>query len=88
MQHPTLNPGLRVRVAQRIATRDGAWTTEVEGKVVSRDERPTGSWFAHGKNDRLWLHRLRIERDDGELIDLTLDRHSTVTVLESAESSV
>ncbi len=88
MHHPTLNPGLRVRVAQRIAKRDGAWTTEVEGKVVSCDARPTGSWFAHGKNDRLWLHRLRIERDDGELIDLTLDRHSTVTVLQSAESGL
>lgn len=88
MQHRTLIPGLRVRVAQRIATRDGAWTTEVEGKVVSCGDRSTGSWFAQGKNDRLWLHRLRIERDDGELIDLTLDRHSTVTVLQSAESGL
>lgn len=86
MEHTTLTPGLRVRVAQRIATRDGVWTTMIEGKVVSCEPRPTGSWFAHGKDDRLWLNRLRIEGDDGELIDLTLDRNSTVTVLKPAQT--
>ena len=86
MRQPTLKPGMRVRISQRISTRDGVWTTEVEGKVVWFEPRPTGSWFAHGKNDRLWLQRLRIERDDRELIDLTLDRGSTVTVLETSKT--
>ena len=57
------------------------WETEVDGEIVSVRVRPTGSWFAHGKDDRLWLSRLQLRRPDGELIELNLDRHSVVTIL-------
>lgn len=77
---PTLVPGQRVRVVQTVNTRDGPWQTEVEGEVVSCRPEPTGSWFAHGKNDRFWLLRLRLRRDDGELVDLTLDDRSQVSL--------
>lgn len=76
-----LQPSQKVRVRQRIRTRGGPWDTEVEGTVVSCAPQPTGSWFAHGKQDRLWLQRLRLRRSDGEMIDLVLDGDSSVTVL-------
>ncbi|MFQ5423907.1 MAG: hypothetical protein ACE5F9_07995 [Phycisphaerae bacterium] len=82
MTLPPLEPGRRVRVIQHIATRDGEWSTPVEGCVVSCEARPTGSWYAHGKNKRLWLRRLRLEKADGELVDLTLDVSSRVTVID------
>ncbi|MBX3395112.1 MAG: hypothetical protein KF841_07055 [Phycisphaerae bacterium] len=43
--------------------------------------RPTGSWFAHGKGDKLWLTRLRLRRDDGELVDFNLDQDTRITLL-------
>ena len=84
MPDPRLKPSQKVRVVQSIDTREGVWRTEVEGKVISVACRPTGSWFAHGKDDKLWLPRLRIEKEDGELVDLVLDGESVVTILEGA----
>lgn len=66
---------------QEIVSREGRWTTEVEGTVVYCQPRPTGSWFAHGKNDKLWLQRIRLRRDDGELVELSLDERTQVTIL-------
>lgn len=86
MTHGPLEAGDRVRVTQHIATRDGDWITHAEGRVVSREARPTGSWHAHGKNGKLWLERLRIEKDDGELVDLILDDRSEITLLGDEES--
>jgi hypothetical protein len=81
MQSMNFTPSQRVRVRQRIRTRRGPWDTEVEGTVVSCTPEPTGSWYAHGKHDRLWLQRLRLRRSDGEIVDLVLDGDSSVTVL-------
>jgi hypothetical protein len=38
----------------------------------------TGSWFAHGKDDKVWLDRLELRRDDGELVTLNLDQWSMI----------
>ena len=81
MQRPTLEPNQRVRVTQEIVSREGTWTTSLEGTVVYCQSRPTGSWYAHGKNDKLWLQRIRLRRDDGELVELSLDERTQVTVL-------
>ncbi len=54
------------------------WSTAVEGVVESCRPEPTGSWFAHGKADRLWLHRVRLRKDDGELTTLVLGPQSVV----------
>jgi hypothetical protein len=78
---PTLMHGQRIRVIQSIRTREGEWTTDVDGEVVSCGPHPTGSWFAHGKGDKLWLQRVRLRKYDGELVDLTIDEASEVTVL-------
>ena len=76
-----LRPGVRVKVTQQIAARDYTWTADVTGTVVQYEQKQTGSWYAHSKNDRLWLDRLLIRKDDGELTTLNLDAFSHVEVL-------
>ena len=76
-----LRPGVRVRVIQQIPARDYTWTTEVTGTVVDYEQKQTGSWFAHSKNDKLWLDRLLIRKTDGELTTLNLDDYSHVEIL-------
>lgn len=75
-----LKPGARVKITQQLAARDRVWTTEVRGTVVSSGQQPTGSWFAHSKDDRLWLDRLVLRRDDGEITTLNLDDYSHVEI--------
>ncbi len=77
-----LQPGTRVRVVQQIAARHYALPTEVRGTVVRFEQRPTGSWFTHSRNEKLWLDRLVLRKDDGELITLNLD-HLTYVEVES-----
>lgn len=76
---------MRVRVAQSIqggeSTKLARWNTQVEGTIVSCEAEPTASWFAHGKNDQVWLLRLRLRKVDGELTTLNLDDRSVVTIL-------
>jgi hypothetical protein len=72
-------PGVRVRVTQTLPRPLGGLpSTVVEGTVVAYEQQPTGSWYAHGKNDKLWLDRLILRRDDGEVVYLNLDQYSQV----------
>lgn len=80
-----LGPGARVEVVQQIAHRDRVWSQAVRGTVVSYEQKPTGSWYAHAKCDKLWLDRLVIRKDDGELTTLNLDASSAVRILDAAE---
>jgi len=75
-----LTAGARVKVTQQIAARNYAWSSDVRGTVVGFEQKQTGSWFAHSKNDKLWLDRLTLRKDDGELITLNLDDYSRVEV--------
>jgi hypothetical protein len=79
-----LRPGAKVTVTQQIAARDYTWTSDVTGTVVEYEQKQTGSWFAHSKDDKLWLDRLLIRKDDGELTTLNLDDYSHVKVIEPA----
>jgi len=81
MASPSLQPLQRVEVRQTIQTRAGPWQTLVAGTILACDLQPTGSWYAHGKHDKLWLRRLRLRKDDGEVVDLVLDERSEVRVL-------
>lgn len=76
--------GSRVRVTQEIDHRNERWKTAVEGTVEWVGYAPTGSWYAHGKNDRLWVLRMRLRKDDGEVTTLNLDSHTKVTLVEPA----
>jgi hypothetical protein len=76
-----LRPGVRVKVTQQIPARHYALTSELTGTIVEYEQKETGSWFAHSKNDKLWLDRLLIRKGDGELTTLNLDDYSHVEIL-------
>lgn len=76
-----LRPGVRVKVTQQIAARNHTWTSDVAGTVVEYRQKQTGSWYAHSKDDKLWLDRLQIRKDDGELTTLNLDEYSHIEIL-------
>lgn len=72
-------PGTRVSVTQQIPQRDGdCWTTVTQGQVVRFEQKKTGSWYAHSKDERLWLDRLTLKLDDGEIVVFNLDRYTRV----------
>jgi hypothetical protein len=75
-----LMPGVRVKVTQQIAARDYSWASDVSGEIVGYEQQQTGSWYAHSKNDRLWLDRLTLRKSDGEIVTLNLDEFSVVKV--------
>ena len=75
-----LAPGARVKVTQQIAARDHTWTTAHVGTIVSYQQKTTGSWYAHSKNDKLWLDRLKLKKADGEILTLNLDDYSVVEI--------
>lgn len=77
-------PGTRVRVTQQIPRQEfggGPLTTTIEGELVRYVQAKTGSWFAHSKDHKLWLERLEIKKDDGELVMVNLDQYSLVDVI-------
>lgn len=75
-----LKPGVKVKVIQQIAARNYTWTTEVRGTVLEYQQKQTGSWFAHSRDDKLWLDRLVVRKADGEISTLNLDEYSAVEV--------
>lgn len=77
-------PGRRVRVTQQLAMRDRVWTETTEGVITRYQQAKTGSWYAHAKDDRLWLDRLELRLDDGEIVVLNLDQY---TVIEPADEA-
>lgn len=79
--------GQRVRVTQQIPRIKDVLSTTVEGRVVKFGQQKTGSWYAHGKDGRLWLDRLLLEKDDGEKVTCNLDQYSRVELIEDAPVS-
>lgn len=77
-----LAPGQRVTVTQQVQHK--GWSVSVTGVVEAIEQRKTGSWFAHAKDDRLWLDRLVLLKDDGEVVVCNLDRYSRVDLVGEA----
>ncbi len=75
---PKLEIGQRVRVTQQTPRLKGTLTITIEGVVQRIGQQKTGSWFAHSKDDKLWMDRLELKRDDGELVVMNLDQYSVV----------
>ena len=78
-------PGTRVRVTQQLPQRDRSWSNAVEGVITRWQQAKTGSWYAHAKDDQLWLDRLEVRRDDGELVILNLDQYTVIEEIASQE---
>ena len=84
MSQTLYSPGQRVRVTQQVPKLGNAGetlSTSVEGAIVSFEQTKTGSWYAHSKDNKLWLDRLQLRKDDGEIVFLNLDKYSNVEVL-------
>lgn len=78
LQTSILDPGTRVRVTQQLPQTHQVWSTTTEGVVIRFGQSQTGSWFAHAKGDRLWLDRLELRLDSGELTTLNLDHYTLI----------
>lgn len=78
---PSFQPGQRVRITQQIPRQARIGTASVEGVVEAFEQQKTGSWYAHSEDKKLWLDRLRIRKDDGEIVYCNLDQFSRVEVL-------
>lgn len=78
---PRYLPGQRVRVTQQTPRLSGSLSTIVEGVILRFGQQKTGSWFAHSKDHKLWLDRLELRKDDGELVVVNLDQYSHVEIL-------
>jgi hypothetical protein len=77
--------GQRVNVTQQIPLVRGVWSTQVEGDVVRYEQRKTGSWYAHARDDKLWLDRLTLRKDDGEIVTLNLDSYTHVEAIDKPQ---
>ncbi len=78
----TLTPGTRVEVTQQVPRQNEVYTDKIQGVVTKVEQRKTGSWFAHAKDHKLWLDRLTIRKDDGELVMFNFDQFTHVEVLD------
>lgn len=76
-------PGMRVRVTQQIPFAKQAISTSFEGTILRFGQQKTGSWFAHGKDDKLWLDRLELKKDDGEIVVCNLDQYSRIEAIDA-----
>lgn len=72
--------GVRVRITQQIPRATQVQVISVEGEALRFGQQKTGSWFAHARDDKLWLDRVELRKDDGELVVCNLDQWSRVEV--------
>lgn len=79
-----IREGQRVRIFQEIERREGNWRNEVVGRVLSVRPEKTGSWFAHGKDDKLWLLRVRLQKDNGEQTTVNVDQFTRFEIIQQA----
>ncbi|MBV1928813.1 MAG: hypothetical protein KUG81_04810 [Gammaproteobacteria bacterium] len=75
--------GQRVTVTQQIPQVVKVWTNTITGTVERYEQQKTGSAFAHAKDDTLWLDRLVLKLDDGEIVTLNLDEYSRVELADA-----
>ena len=84
LQPPEYRIGQRVRITQQIPRAQDTFTITIEGVIRRFGQQKTGSWFAHSKDNKVWLDRLEIVRDDGEIVFCNLDQYSVVELLTEA----
>lgn len=71
---------------QQVPQRETGWSSTVEGVITNCFQTKTGSKFAHAKDQMLWLDRLELRLDDGELVRLSLDQHTVIEDLGESNS--
>ena len=78
--------GTPVCVRETVRRRGRDSVANVVGVVESWDMLPTGSWYAQGKDNKLWLARLRLRKADGEITLLVIDDATEIAQLQAAPS--
>jgi len=78
-------PGTPVRVREVTIRRSEPIEVQTVGVVEEWQEMPTGSWFAQGKDDKLWLVRLKLRKVDGEISLIVVDDGTSIAKLEAAK---
>ncbi len=77
-------PGQHVRITQTIEWGRHKDLARIEGVIVRLGQQKTGSWFAHSRDDKLWIDRVELRKNDGEIVVTNLDQNSTIEVLDEA----
>ncbi len=75
-------PGTVVRVTEQIPRRLDTYTMIITGKVIRHERQNSGSWYARNKRNKVWLDRLIVQKEDGEISILNLDEYTNVEVLQ------
>ena len=78
-------PGSVVRITQQIPRRTDTVTATITGTIVRQERQPSGSWYARNKDNQVWLDRLVVRKDDGEITILNLDEYTVVEVVRGPE---
>ena len=73
--------GSRVRVTKQLSHGEDLSPFTVEGEIVRMGQQKTGSWYAHSRDKKLWLDRLELRKDDGEIVIMNLDQRSVVELI-------
>ncbi len=76
--------GTPVCVRQVTRMRGEDFEAEVVGVVESWEDKPTGSWYADGRDHKLWLRRLMLRKADGERTLLVVDDETYIAKLEAS----
>ncbi len=76
-------PGTPVCVRQTIELRGQDIETEIVGVIEAWEESPTGSWYAHARDGKLQLRRLKLRKVDGEITLLIVDNKTSIAKLEA-----
>ena len=79
--------GKRVRVTAHIPKGASYLETVYEGTAVRFGQQKTGSWFAHSKDKKLWIDRLELRMDDGEIRVCNLDQFTRIDLVGDTEDS-
>ena len=83
-EHLQIEPGMRIRVTHQIPVGENTMVSAAEGEVLRVGQQKTGSWYAHSADKKLWLDRVEIRKDDGEIAVLNLDDLTVVERLDDA----
>jgi hypothetical protein len=78
MRFDELSPGDQVEVEHLVTVGLKSWTTKSVGKVIGTDRRRHGLHHRRNVDDKVFSNVIRLQRPDGELIDLTLDEFTTI----------
>ena len=82
-----LTPGMKIRLTRQMPRLTKALESATEGVVLRVGQQKTGSWFAHSKDNKLWMDRIELRKADGELVHCNLDQYTHIDVLEAPTAS-